>query len=75
MAPAKKHKEKSNRKAKVKSNTKRTVRKVDRQTNQKLKMNWVLSAETWKKKQNKERVKAWRERKKAEEQSSKNKKK
>ena len=60
MAPAKKQKEKSGRKARPK----RTVRVVNRQANQNLKMNWALSAETRKKKHCTERVKAYKERKK-----------
>ena len=71
MAPAKKQKEKSGRKARPK----RTVRVVNRQANQNLKMNWVLSAETRKKKQCVERVKACKERKRAKEILIKKKKK
>ena len=64
MAPAKKLK-KPKGKSKGKLNTTRTVKKIDRETNQKLQMNWELCQETRGKKRNRERKKAWKERKKS----------
>ena len=74
MAPAKKLK-KPKGKSKGKLNTTRTVKKVDRETNRKLKMNWELCEETRRKKRNRERKKAWKERKKVLEKPGNNTKK
>ena len=66
MGRTKKPKEKPDGKLKGIRKSKRAVKNVDRQSNQKLKMNWELCEKKRVKKRNRERQKAFTEKKKAE---------